>query len=105
MKYGQVNYSQISHQLNQNGYKTRNGCSFCPGIVRRLGRTIQDLHRNKIKLWFIILTDEAMTRGGLRSTWLSTNTNDCAGNEASIMLLFPPFVIAFVGGSYISVSK
>jgi len=36
MKYGQVNYSEISRQLNLNGYKTRNGCSFCPGIVRRL---------------------------------------------------------------------
>ena len=36
MKYGQVNYSEISRQLNQNGYKTRNGCTFCPGIVRRL---------------------------------------------------------------------
>jgi len=39
MKYGQVNYSEISRQLNQNGYKTRNGCSFCPGIVRRLVKT------------------------------------------------------------------
>ena len=39
MKYGQVNYSEISRQLNLNGYKTRNGCSFCPGIVRRLVKT------------------------------------------------------------------
>ena len=36
MKYGQVNYSDISRQLNQNGYKTRKGCLFSPGIVRRL---------------------------------------------------------------------
>jgi DNA invertase Pin-like site-specific DNA recombinase len=41
MKYGQVNYSEISRQLNQNGYKTRNGCSFCPGIVRRLVKIAQ----------------------------------------------------------------
>jgi len=41
MKFGLVNYSEISRQLNENGYKTRNGCSFCPGIVRRLVKITQ----------------------------------------------------------------
>ena len=37
-----------------------------------------------------------MTSGGLRGTYLSTNTNDCAGDDASIKFPNPPFVIAFV---------
>ena len=36
MKYGYLNYNEISRQLNQNGYKTRNGCKFTSSIVRRL---------------------------------------------------------------------
>jgi len=36
MKNGYLNYSEISKQLNFNGYRTRNGCQFSPGIVRRL---------------------------------------------------------------------
>jgi len=36
MKHGYLNYNEISRQLNQNGYKTRNGCKFSSGIVRRL---------------------------------------------------------------------
>ena len=36
MKYGYINLSEISRQLNLNGYKTRNGCRFSPGIVKRL---------------------------------------------------------------------
>jgi DNA invertase Pin-like site-specific DNA recombinase len=36
MKYGYINLSEISRQLNLNGYKTRNGCNFSPGIVKRL---------------------------------------------------------------------
>jgi DNA invertase Pin-like site-specific DNA recombinase len=36
MKNGYVHYSQISRLLNENGYKTRNGCEFSPGIVKRL---------------------------------------------------------------------
>ena len=36
MKNGYLNYSEISKQLNSNGYRTRNGCLFSPGIVRRL---------------------------------------------------------------------
>jgi hypothetical protein len=44
----------------------------------------------------ILLTAEAMTSGGLHGTLLSTNTNDCAGDDASIMFPNPPFVIAFI---------
>ena len=36
MKNGYVNYSEISRLLNEHGYKTRNGCSFSAGIVKRL---------------------------------------------------------------------
>jgi hypothetical protein len=36
MKYGYVNLSEISRQLNQNGYRTRKGCLFTPSIVKRL---------------------------------------------------------------------
>jgi DNA invertase Pin-like site-specific DNA recombinase len=36
MKNGYIHYSQISKLLNENGYKTRNGCEFSPGIVKRL---------------------------------------------------------------------
>jgi DNA invertase Pin-like site-specific DNA recombinase len=38
MKNGYINLSEISRQLNQNGYKTRGGCSFSPSIVYRLIR-------------------------------------------------------------------
>jgi len=36
MKNGYINYSEISKQLNQNGYRTRKGRQFSPGIVRWL---------------------------------------------------------------------
>lgn len=36
MKNGYVNYSEISRQLNDKGYKTRNGFLFTPGTVKRL---------------------------------------------------------------------
>ena len=36
MKNGYINLVEISRQLNQNGYRTRKGCMFSPGIVRRL---------------------------------------------------------------------
>ncbi len=36
MKNGYVHYTQISNLLNENGYKTRNGCQFTPSIVKRL---------------------------------------------------------------------
>lgn len=36
MKHGYMNYSHVSKELNLNGYKTRMGCTFTPGIVRRL---------------------------------------------------------------------
>lgn len=36
MKYGYINLSEISRQLNENGYRTRNGCLFSSGIVKRL---------------------------------------------------------------------
>lgn len=36
MKKGYTSLTEISKQLNLNGYKTRKGCSFSPEIVRRL---------------------------------------------------------------------
>lgn len=36
MKYGYINYTEISKELNAKGYKTRNGCMFSAGTVRRL---------------------------------------------------------------------
>lgn len=36
MKNGYINLSELSRQLNQNGYKTRNGCLYSPGTVKRL---------------------------------------------------------------------
>jgi DNA invertase Pin-like site-specific DNA recombinase len=36
MKNGYTSLTEISRELNLNGYKTRNGCSFRPEIVRRL---------------------------------------------------------------------
>jgi DNA invertase Pin-like site-specific DNA recombinase len=36
MKYGYTNFSELSRQLNNNGYKTRNGCLFSAGTVKRL---------------------------------------------------------------------
>lgn len=36
MKNGFVNYSEISRQLNAKGYKTRKGCEFSAGTVKRL---------------------------------------------------------------------
>ena len=36
MKHGYINLSELSRQLNDNGYKTRNGCLFCAGTVKRL---------------------------------------------------------------------
>ena len=36
MKYGYINLSEISKALNNNGYKTRNGCLYSPGTVSRL---------------------------------------------------------------------
>ena len=36
MKNGFINLTEISKQLNQNGYRTRRGCLYSPGIVKRL---------------------------------------------------------------------
>ena len=36
MKYGYINYTKISNELNIIGYKTRNGTLFNPSTVRRL---------------------------------------------------------------------
>jgi DNA invertase Pin-like site-specific DNA recombinase len=36
MKNGFINLTEISRQLNEQGYKTRNGCQFTPAIVKRL---------------------------------------------------------------------
>jgi DNA invertase Pin-like site-specific DNA recombinase len=36
MKYGYINYTKVSKELNINGYKTRNGKLFSPSTVRRL---------------------------------------------------------------------
>jgi len=36
MKNGYINLSEISKALNNNGYKTRNGCLYSPGTVSRL---------------------------------------------------------------------
>lgn len=36
MKNGYTSLSEISRQLNENGYKTRKGCEFTPATVRRL---------------------------------------------------------------------
>ena len=36
MKYGYIKLSEISEELNKNGYKTRNGYSFSAGTVKRL---------------------------------------------------------------------
>lgn len=34
--HGVINLSEISRQLNDNGYRTRNGCLYSPSIVKRL---------------------------------------------------------------------
>lgn len=39
MKKGYLNYTHISRELNQSGYKTRYGCEFTPASVRRLHKT------------------------------------------------------------------
>jgi len=44
----------------------------------------------------LAITVEAMKSGGLRGSFLSTNTNVCAGDEAPNYVPNPPFVIAFV---------
>ncbi|MDP1812245.1 MAG: recombinase family protein [Sediminibacterium sp.] len=36
MKNGYINYSEISRQLNEKGYRTRKGCEFSAGTVKRL---------------------------------------------------------------------
>ena len=36
MKNGYINFSEIARLLNEKGYKTRKGCLFSPGIVKRL---------------------------------------------------------------------
>lgn len=36
MKNGYIHLSELSRQLNENGYKTRNGCLFSAGTVKRL---------------------------------------------------------------------
>jgi DNA invertase Pin-like site-specific DNA recombinase len=36
MKFGYINLSELSRELNENGYKTRNGCLFSAGTVKRL---------------------------------------------------------------------
>jgi DNA invertase Pin-like site-specific DNA recombinase len=40
MKHGYLNYSEISRQLNEHGYRTRNGCVFSAAIVKRLIKSI-----------------------------------------------------------------
>jgi DNA invertase Pin-like site-specific DNA recombinase len=36
MKFGYINLSKLSRELNENGYRTRKGCLFSAGTVRRL---------------------------------------------------------------------
>lgn len=36
LKNGYMNLTEVSKLLNENGYRTRKGCLFSPGIVRRL---------------------------------------------------------------------
>jgi hypothetical protein len=36
MKFGYINLSELSRELNENGYKTQNGCLFSTGTVKRL---------------------------------------------------------------------
>ena len=36
MKKGYLKLTEISKELNSNGYRTRNGCLFTPGTVKRL---------------------------------------------------------------------
>jgi DNA invertase Pin-like site-specific DNA recombinase len=36
MKNGYMNLTEVSKLLNENGYRTRNGCMFSPGIVKRI---------------------------------------------------------------------
>jgi hypothetical protein len=36
MKNGYMNLTEVSKLLNENGYRTRKGCLFSAGIVRRL---------------------------------------------------------------------
>ena len=36
MRNGYTNYTEIARQLNLQGYKTRNGCMFSAGVVKRL---------------------------------------------------------------------
>ena len=38
MKKGYIHLTEISNELNLNGYKTRNGCLFTPSTVKRLLR-------------------------------------------------------------------
>jgi DNA invertase Pin-like site-specific DNA recombinase len=39
MKNGYMNLTEVSKLLNENGYRTRKGCLFSAGIVRRLSNT------------------------------------------------------------------
>lgn len=39
MKNGYTSLTEISRELNSNGYKTRKGCNYSPEIVRRLIKT------------------------------------------------------------------
>ena len=36
MKNGYINYTEITKDLNLNGYKTRKSCNYSPSIMRRL---------------------------------------------------------------------
>lgn len=45
IKNGYINLSEISRQLNSNGYKTRNGCQFSPSIVKRL---VDSMNKDKV---------------------------------------------------------
>lgn len=36
MKKGYMNFSEVARQLNYNGYKTRRGCMFSAGTIKRL---------------------------------------------------------------------
>jgi len=62
------------------------------GINRVINNLLEFLHS---------LTVEAMKSGGLRASFLSTNTNACAGDKTPNYVLHLPFFIAFVVRSWL----
>jgi DNA invertase Pin-like site-specific DNA recombinase len=48
MKHGYINLSEISKLLNENGYKTRKGCMFSAGTVKRLISTMNTFEKDII---------------------------------------------------------